>query len=137
MTPGQAIRRHCIHCCGGQGARVTGCDGDELASGDGFQPCGFHPHRLGKGRPSVRLIRRFCLACQGGKAEFVRDCISPACVLYPFRMGKNPNRAGIGCRDTERLFQINPQISHVSRSSGGNVQRSLPGVDEGPFRVRA
>jgi len=28
----------------------------------------------------------------------VRDCKIPDCVLYPFRMGKNPNRAGIGRR---------------------------------------
>lgn len=46
MTPGQAIRTYCVHCCGGQNARVAGCDGDETASGKVSYRVGFIPTGL-------------------------------------------------------------------------------------------
>jgi len=42
----------------------------------------------------VRAIRAKCLDCSGDSAAEVRACELTACPLYPFRLGKNPNRAG-------------------------------------------
>ena len=43
---------------------------------------------LGHGkRPLTKVIRSFCLACQGDNAAEVRRCTSPGCALWPYRMG--------------------------------------------------
>lgn len=44
----------------------------------------------------LQAIRAKCLDCTGGDPGEVKDCPCQDCSLYPFRMGKNPNRAGIG-----------------------------------------
>lgn len=40
----------------------------------------------------VKAIKRHCLDCSGGSKKEVRECIIQDCPLYPFRLGKNPNR---------------------------------------------
>lgn len=35
-------------------------------------------------------IRAMCVICMGGSAVEVAHCTKINCVLYPFRMGKNP-----------------------------------------------
>ena len=40
----------------------------------------------------VKAIRAFCLDCCGGSTSEVKLCTSIKCVLYPFRLGKNPYR---------------------------------------------
>lgn len=54
-------------------------------------------------RSAIKSIRRFCVdTCCAGDQEAVRECTgfqnlpSVECVLYPYRMGKNPNRKGMG-----------------------------------------
>lgn len=42
----------------------------------------------------VRAIRAKCLDCCAGSAHEVKLCPSSSCSLYPFRLGKNPNRVG-------------------------------------------
>jgi len=51
-------------------------------------------------------IRKYCLSC-AGRPKDVRLCNTPDCSLYPFRQGKNPNRAGIGVgvRDKNGQFK--------------------------------
>ena len=44
----------------------------------------------------IKAIRAKCLECSAGQPKEVRECVIQDCPLYPFRMGKNPNRAGIG-----------------------------------------
>jgi len=44
----------------------------------------------------LRSIRAKCLDCSGFQPSEVRNCEIPECPLYPYRMGKNPNRKGIG-----------------------------------------
>lgn len=44
----------------------------------------------------VRAIRQKCLECVGNSPKEVRKCIAKDCPLYPYRMGKNPERKGIG-----------------------------------------
>ena len=44
----------------------------------------------------LRSIREKCIdCCAGNKAEVAR-CQMQTCALWPFRMGRNPNRAGMG-----------------------------------------
>jgi hypothetical protein len=40
----------------------------------------------------VKAIRAKCIDCCGGVMYQVRECGCPNCSLYPYRMGKNPNR---------------------------------------------
>lgn len=51
----------------------------------------------------LKAIRERCLDCSGGVPKDVRECPRHSCNLYPFRMGKNPNRAGIGQAKNLRL----------------------------------
>ena len=50
----------------------------------------------------VKAIRAKCLDCSCGQYKEVRLCVTPECALYPYRMGKNPNRKGIGGKRKER-----------------------------------
>jgi hypothetical protein len=84
VTPGRSIRLHCIECVGGF-HDVKDCQGVD---------CHFYPYRLGKGRPSVKVIRRECVKCMNGQYTLIGDCPSKHCALHPFRMGKIPSLAG-------------------------------------------
>ena len=44
----------------------------------------------------IKAIRAKCLDCCTDQIAEVRLCPSESCPLYPYRMGKNPNRKGIG-----------------------------------------
>lgn len=48
------------------------------------------------GLTPIKAIRAKCLECSGNQPSEVRNCLITECPLYPFRMGKNPNRVGIG-----------------------------------------
>ena len=95
MTPLESIRKICVACVGSV-YEVKDCGGDNClgAQGDDNTVCHFFPYRLGKGRPSVKRIRKFCLECQGGSSKLVAECKSD-CPLHPYRFGKNPKRAGL------------------------------------------
>lgn len=46
----------------------------------------------------VQAIRKKCIDCSGGVLSEIRNCVVPNCPLFPFRMGKNPNRKpGLKC----------------------------------------
>ena len=49
-----------------------------------------------KYRTPVKAIRTKCLDCSGGSPKEVRECNIPDCALYPYRLGTNPTRQGIG-----------------------------------------
>ena len=107
MTPQESIRKFCVDCVGSP-FEVKECGGDHCLNGgcDKNGVCWFHPYRLGRGRPSVKLIRKMCLWCMGDRIDFVKECATDSCALHSFRMGNNPNRAGIGGRNlpiTHRL----------------------------------
>ena len=44
----------------------------------------------------VKSIRKHCLECSGQSPKEVRLCLITHCPLYPYRMGENPNRKGVG-----------------------------------------
>lgn len=107
MTPLEAIRKFCVQCTGSP-FQVEKCGGDHCLNGgcDKNGACWFYPYRLGKGRPSVKTIRRMCLWCQGGSEQLVREC-SDDCSLHFYRMGRNPNRQGVG-GNAENLMKVIP-----------------------------
>lgn len=43
----------------------------------------------------VKAIRAYCIECMGGDKAEVRRC-NLICPLWPYRLGKNPNRKGQG-----------------------------------------
>lgn len=90
ITAGKAVRRHCVACVGGVVPDVHTCGGEKVAVfGDSNGVCLFMPHRLGKGRVKVKLIRQFCLECQGNQQSLVRECHETACHFHAFRMGRS------------------------------------------------
>jgi len=44
----------------------------------------------------LKAIRKKCLDCSGYSKKEVRECPIIDCPLYPYRMGKNPARKGMG-----------------------------------------
>lgn len=59
----------------------------------------------------VKAIKKHCLDCSGGSKKEVRECIIQDCPLYPFRLGKNPNRKG-----------IKNSVSTIGKKQIGNVK---------------
>lgn len=53
----------------------------------------------------IKAIRAHCLDCMCGQATEVRLCPITDCSLYPYRMGHNPKRAGLG--ENHRLELVN------------------------------
>jgi hypothetical protein len=90
-TPKEALRAYCLHCVGDVYKEIESCDADKE-----YHICPFHPFRLGKGRPSVKIFRKFCLQCMGNHKSMVADCETKDCFCHPYRMGKNPSRQGMG-----------------------------------------
>jgi hypothetical protein len=124
MTPGSAIRAFCVSCCGGVLGEVKTCDGD--GTDPAYYACPFHPYRLGRGRPSVKIIRKHCLQCMGDSPSYVRECDTTDCACYPYRMGKNPARTGKG-QNAEWMALIRLKKQPVSLSFDVQNQRSAMG----------
>jgi len=92
LTPKLAVFYLCRECVGWE-EKLEKCGGDKMLDGT---VCAFWPYRLGQGRPSVKLIRAYCLECMGKSREAVARCASEFCPLYPYRFGTNPEREGKG-----------------------------------------
>jgi hypothetical protein len=102
MTPGEAVRKFCVECVG-SAHEVHTCGGDNKCLNGGADKhgvCWFYPYRMGKGRPSVKLIRKICLWCKGGDHRMIRECPGDSlnegvhCELWPYRLGINPAMVG-------------------------------------------
>jgi hypothetical protein len=72
---------------------VKECTGDLVFATS--KPCPFYEYRMGDKRIPVRVFRRFCLECMGGRQDFVSEC-ETSCPIHPYRFGKNPARKGQG-----------------------------------------
>lgn len=44
----------------------------------------------------LKAIRAKCIDCCCGDRQEIKYCTVEKCALYPYRMGKNPNRTGVG-----------------------------------------
>jgi hypothetical protein len=108
LTPGRAIHQICMDCVGSSFA-IKDCQGDKLYAG----PCKLFSYRMGKGRPSVKLIRKYCLWCMGGSPKLVKDCHSGlTCPLFAYRLGRNPKMRHL----TRRFF------TRINERAVGNGQ---------------
>jgi len=105
MTPLKSIRKFCVQCAGSS-REVSKCGGHRIFGDDGNESnrCLFYKFRKGRGRPSVKIIRKHCLACMGGSYDLVRNCTSFECPVYIFRFGKNPNKILKPTQRTERIL---------------------------------
>lgn len=54
----------------------------------------------------LRMIRKFCIVCMGGNQKAPKGCESKECPLYPFRLGKQPTRQGIGKKGQGRGISL-------------------------------
>lgn len=118
-SPLQSIASHCRWCMGGspEDCPATACALYTMRNG--------RMPESGKRSP-LAAIKSYCLACVGSHAE-VRDCqghspylSQPACSLWPFRAGVNPN---IGKEKRERL-------SAIARKRGlGKAERAKTGLE--------
>jgi hypothetical protein len=111
-SPSKTIRAQCLVCTGGSVKEVASCNGDGKIPG--FMSCPFHPFRLGKGRPSVKIMRKYCLQCKCGSYIFVKECSTTDCLIHPFRFGKNPARAGIG-KNAVQMVSLRSKKKAVSK----------------------
>jgi hypothetical protein len=44
----------------------------------------------------LQAIKERCYDCSGFEWKMVRECDFSDCALHPYRLGKNPQRQGIG-----------------------------------------
>ncbi len=44
----------------------------------------------------LRSIRYFCIECMGFSALEVKQCTDKLCTKYPYRLGRNTERKGLG-----------------------------------------
>ena len=52
----------------------------------------------------IKAIRCWCVNhCMIGHPKEVRLCDREECPLYPYRMGKNPNRKGMGGKNGDSI----------------------------------
>ncbi len=94
-SPSPTIRAFCHYCVQSRkDSEVEKCTGHFVFATK--KPCPFFEYRTGGKRASVKLMRKFCLECMGGSREAVEECPTTDCLIYPYRLGKNPARAGIG-----------------------------------------
>lgn len=54
----------------------------------------------------IKAIRYQCLECMGWSAYEIKKCTGKLCHLYPYRLGHNPERRGIGNSFAKSLVEI-------------------------------
>ena len=124
-SPSQTIRAHCHYCVQSRSdSEVENCTGHIVfATG---KPCPFYEYRMGKKRAPVKVMRKFCLECEGGNREAVNDCETIDCLIHPFRFGKNPARAGKG-KSPDEMARIRAMRRPFIKGISGKVERSANG----------
>jgi hypothetical protein len=124
--PLKAIRQHCLECAG-TAAEVAACPSVQCPVW--LHRHGHRPRRqeaetvadvvlrpeeravraaefLAQGGTGLRAIRRHCLDCSGGSPAEVKDCRHKICPLWPYRLGRNPNRGVSPERKVALLAQL-------------------------------
>ena len=69
----------------------------------------------------LKAIRLKCLDCCCGSVHEIKLCTAEQCPLYPFRLGKNPNRAGIG-------GNVHPEPKNPNSTNDSATNSSPEGV---------
>src|SRR5664280_1778993 len=94
-APSRTLHAQCHYCVQSRSdADVENCTGHIVfATG---KPCPFYEYRMGKKRPSVKIMRKYCLECMGESKGAVKECETEDCLIHLYRFGKNPALAGKG-----------------------------------------
>ena len=86
-------------------------------------------HTTSKRLTPMKAIRAKCIDCCGGQLIEVRRCELSSCDLWPYRMGRNPARKGVGGRsglvapdDSPRRDNPN-SATDSERESIGSMER--------------
>jgi hypothetical protein len=110
LRPIESIRKYCLWCMEDSTKEVRLCT---------IYDCTLYPYRMGKKldldsllevNPSlteadlqnvkylstVKAIKGRCMQCSTFSIKEIKHCAHTDCELYPYRMGKNPSRKGIG-----------------------------------------
>ncbi len=92
MSPQGAIRKKCLSCCCSQSIEVRLCS---------IGNCPLFDFRFGRNEgsstTSLKAIKNHCLDCGEPTTQAVSKCdCKKECVLWPYRLGHNPKRKGLG-----------------------------------------
>lgn len=80
----------------------------------------------------LKAIRAKCLDCCCDQSNEVRLCPCKSCTLWPFRFGKNPNRAGIGNGGNFTKNTHSMRDSERATATGdSSIPQDLDGEKEG------
>jgi len=155
----KAVRRHCLDCCNGSANEVALCPARRcplwaMRFGKRPDPAAYiddqtklypleapitHGEFAAKGMPTLQAIRRRCIDCSGGSAIEAGACTFKTCDLYPFRFGRNPNRAGMG-GSAEAMARIRPasrkSLAELSIQPRDDENRPEIPVDKGEPETR-
>ena len=66
----------------------------------------------------LKAIREKCLDCTNNQPVEIRLCTIKKCALWPFRMGHNPNRAGLGGNVENFRAKTARESGHTGQSGG-------------------
>lgn len=83
----------------------------------------------------LKAIRLKCLDCCCGSAHEVKLCPASSCPLYTFRLGKNPNRAGIGGNISQGAKQRNSTSDPATNKPVEGVYTPKNDSDQNPDRM--
>src|SRR5450759_3482512 len=95
-SPSQTIQAQCHSCVHSRSdSEVENCTGSLVFATK--KPCSFYEYRMGKKRPSVKIMRTYCLECMGGSKEAVKECSTIDCLIYPLSLIhiSEPTRLGM------------------------------------------
>ncbi len=114
LTPGEAKRKLCTQCIGKSqfdSKEVKDCGGNQAKTG----ACPIYEYRSGK-RMSVKVFRKFCLQCQGGSYDGVKECTTSDCPAYDYRFGTNPVLTGRGGGNLKGLQEYRERLAGQSNN---------------------
>ena len=141
-SPLRSVRAYCLWCCNDQANEVRLCPSTNCPLH--VYRSGHKPKNISKLPSVIKSIRLRCLDCSGYELKRVKNCpfgkaLPPErrnkpdsnaenypCSLYPYRMGKNPNRAGIGGNiNTLRRWREEQEMSGSSEDSEGEDEEAM------------
>ena len=97
LTPKETVHSYCHYCIQSKSdSDVENCGGHFVCTTG--KPCPFYEYRKGNKKVPIKVFRQFCLECMGGNNRFVAECETFDCLCWPFRLGTNPARFGVGGR---------------------------------------
>lgn len=53
----------------------------------------------------IKAIRKKCLDCSGDSSNEVKNCNLDWCPLYPYRLGRNPNRKTVLTEEQKEIVR--------------------------------